>query len=241
MAAKQPEHSQSAIFLSKINRVTNTVEFQRSHSDTKPIPIELKTIFDSAEFNDMAYNAKKYYKVEVLKLYEGSINNNFIKSIEKLEFPKTKGAWKACIKLVKPVKEKKQNSNKKNGTKDIIGSFSFEPIKQSNEFYKDTSAYEFLLSSLPNDKKIQKQFKEDVEWFQGNYNKEYIDKKKGPQKGFYSDLTTDNASVIEKFNSYLKNKKTSGSKNMEWLRAMYSKVDVEIVIQKLKEIYLNEQ
>jgi len=98
-----------------------------------------------------------------------------------------------------------------------------------------------LLSSLPNDKKIQKQFKEDVEWFQGNYNKEYIDKKKGPQKGFYSDLTTDNASVIEKFNSYLKNKKTSGSKNMEWLRAMYSKVDVEIVIQKLKEIYLNEQ
>lgn len=240
MAVKRPEHSQSTTFSSKINRKTNTLPLQQSHSDAKPIPDELKLIFDSEEFNLMKPEAKKYYKVKVLEYYKGSINNDFIKSIEKLEFSKTRTTWKACIKLVKPAKEKKQNSNKKNSTKDIIGSFSFEPVKQSNEFYEDTSAYDLLLSSLPNDKNLQQNFKEQLKWFQDNYKEEYYDKKNNIQKGIYYDDPTDNNSVIEHFYKFIKSKSIS-NKNPEWVRKMYNKVDFDSISQKLKELYLNEQ
>jgi len=41
------------------------------------------------------------------------------------------------------------------------------------------------LPLLPSDIKIQKQFKEDLEWFQGDYQDVYLDKKKGKAVGFY--------------------------------------------------------
>ncbi|MDR1370350.1 MAG: hypothetical protein LBJ72_09555 [Dysgonamonadaceae bacterium] len=103
------------------------------------------------------------------------------------------------------------------------------------DFYKDTNVAGLIEYLLPNDKKIRKQFKEDLDWFQGNYQEYFDDKKKGKQKGYYFGKPTDNHSVIEKFQDYLKNKKNS---TQDWLRKIYSAINIEQIIIKLKELYL---
>lgn len=114
-------------------------------------------------------------------------------------------------------------------------SLEYEKSELGTEFYKDSNILEHLESCLPNDKKIKKQFKEDLNWFQGNYQEYYNDKKKGMQKGFYFGKPTNNDSVIEKFQDYLKNKKNG---NQDWLRKIYFSINIEQIISKLKELYL---
>ena len=56
------------------------------------------------------------------------------------------------------------------------------------------------------DFKNLKQFKTDLEWFIENHEDKYYDYKKGlSQKGHYSGKPTDNVSILERFDIYLKN------------------------------------
>ncbi len=101
-------------------------------------------------------------------------------------------------------------------------------------FYNDLNVCGLIENLLPNDKKIRKQFKEDLDWFQGNYQEYFEDKKKGKQKGYYYGKPTDNYSVIEKFHDYLKNKKNS---SQDWLRKIYLQINTEQIILKLRDLY----
>lgn len=111
-------------------------------------------------------------------------------------------------------------------------------IKADKEFYRDANVFNLVENLLPNDKKTKKQFKEDLDWFQGNYQEYFEDKKKGRQNGYYFGKPTDNSSVIEKFQDYLKNKKNS---NQDWLRNIYYSVDSDQIIKELKKLYLQDE
>lgn len=118
-----------------------------------------------------------------------------------------------------------------------------EQIPVGKEFYKDENAFSYIEPILPNDKKVKKQFKGDLDWFQENYQESYRDKDGGSKKGYYSDKPKDNLSVIENFNRYLENKQNQkdGRTSMQWLRDIYGQIDIEKIILKLRKLYFDEQ
>jgi len=87
------------------------------------------------------------------------------------------------------------------------------------DFYKDTNVGSLIENLLPNDKKIKKLFKEDLDWFQDEF-------KKGDLSSYYGKSNRDNSSVIEAFNRYIAKKKYA------------NKVSIPQIIFKLKELYL---
>ena len=108
-----------------------------------------------------------------------------------------------------------------------------QPLNLS--FYLDKGAFDFLQSVLPNDQKVRKQFKIDLDWFQDNYQDTYFDEKRGQTEGIYRNNPKDNASVIENFERVLKGK--LNNPKAPWLRDVYNKIDINMVINKLKELY----
>jgi len=116
-----------------------------------------------------------------------------------------------------------------------------EQIPVGDEFYKDENTFSYIEQILPNDKKVRKQFKGDLDWFQENYQESYIDKEGEKKRGIYCNKPKDNTSVIENFYKYLQNKQKSkdDKTNMQWLRDIYNKVDVDMINLKLKELYLS--
>lgn len=121
-------------------------------------------------------------------------------------------------------------------------SLSFEDSDTHREpFYKDRTIFESIYSLLPNDKKTRQQFKIDLEWFQNNFEETYYDsQKKIQEKGCYYKKDTQNSSVINMFESYLSNKQRpqNPTAKMKWLYDIYQKINIDLIISKLKKIYL---
>lgn len=195
-----------------------------------PIPEELMLVFDSEAFKEISLPAQQYYKKESLALYQGRMDKAYVESLNKLEYPKTKGKWQKAIKvLTQRQKREKQKA-------DITLLFPNEDARPSNQFfYLDKETFDCLQAVLPNDKKVLKQFKIDLDWFQDNYQDTYFDEKRGQTEGIYRNNPKDNASVIENFERVLKGK--LNNPKAPWLRDVYNKIDINIVINKLKELY----
>ena len=103
--------------------------------------------------------------------------------------------------------------------------------------YNDTDAWALIESVLPqNDREVLNQVKTDFEWFQGNYAPTYVDKKKGPQPGYYRESPRDNASVIKNYEGYLRRKRDPNPK-ASWIAPIYSKVNIEQILSVLKAVY----
>lgn len=194
------------------------------------IPKELALVFESDAFKELPTIAQKYYMQESLSLYQGKVDKAFVDSLKKLEYPKTKGKWQKAIKvLTQRQKREKQKA-------DITLLFPNEDARPSNLFfYLDKGAFDCLLSVLPKDKEVLKQFRIDLDWFQHNYQNTYFDEKRGQTEGIYRNNPKDNASVIENFERVLKGK--LNNPKAPWLRDVYNKIDINIVINKLKELY----
>ena len=195
-----------------------------------PIPEELMLVFDSEAFKEISLPAQQYYKKESLALYQGRMDKAYVESLNKLEYPKTKGKWQKAIKvLTQRQKREKQKA-------DITLLFPNEDARPSNQFfYLDKETFDCLQAVLPNDKKVLKQFKIDLDWFQDNYQDTYFDEKRGQTEGIYRNNPKDNASVIENFERVLKGK--LNNPKAPWLRDVYNKIDINMVINKLKELY----
>lgn len=85
------------------------------------------------------------------------------------------------------------------------------------DFYSDSSVFFQIEKLIP--PKLKKSFKTDLDWFQA----EYI---KGTSSQYYAKAFRDNSSVIDSFKRYIAKKK-------------YAKhLKVEIIVRKLREIYL---
>lgn len=194
------------------------------------IPEELMLVFESEAFKEISLPAQQYYKKESLALYQGRMDKAYVESLNKLEYPKTKGRWQKAIKvLTQRQKREKQKA-------DITLLFPNEDARPSNQFfYLDKETFDCLQAVLPNDKKVLKQFKIDLDWFQDNYQDTYFDEKRGQTEGIYRNNPKDNASVIENFERVLKGK--LNNPKAPWLRDVYNKIDINMVINKLKELY----
>ena len=215
------------IYITKQSKVNTTIV--STNSVESSLEIELSA------FKEFISRDNTVQKEIITKLNEfgiHSLSDWDDKKADSIKWATSKGQKKAITAIKKTMKnavipkiQRKQSS---------LSLFTAENIqKKSDQFYRDTKAFDFLEYLLPS--KIRKQFKEDLDWFQGNYQEYYEDKKKGKQKGFYFGKPTDNYSVIEKFQDYLKNKQNS---NQDWLRKIYSVVDSEQIIRELKKVYL---
>lgn len=193
-------------------------------------PEELKVMFESEAFKKLSLQAQQYFKTECLKIYTGKIDKVYIEALKKLEYPKSKTNWQNAIKFL----SQKQKREKQKA--DITLLFPNEDARPSNQFfYLDKETFDCLQAVLPNDKKVLKQFKIDLDWFQDNYQDTYFDEKRGQTEGKYRNNPKDNASVIENFERVLKGK--LNNPKAPWLRDVYNKIDINIVINKLKELY----
>lgn len=193
-------------------------------------PEELKVMFESEAFKKLSLQAQQYFKTECLKIYTGKIDKVYIEALKKLEYPKSKTNWQNAIKFL----SQKQKREKQKA--DITLLFPNEDARPSNQFfYLDKKTFDCLQAVLPNDKKVLKQFKIDLDWFQDNYQDTYFDEKRGQTEGIYRNNPKDNASVIENFERVLKGK--LNNPKAPWLRDVYNKIDINMVINKLKELY----
>lgn len=107
--------------------------------------------------------------------------------------------------------------------------------KQTNlSFFTDDNRLNNIKHLIAGDKNL-KQFKTDLEWFIENHADEYLDSKKGiVQRGNYSGKPTDNVSILERFDIYLRNK---NSNKLKWLSDIYKDIPVESIVEHLKTIY----
>lgn len=209
------------------------VQGQPERKET-PIPEALMLVFGSEAFKKLSLPAQQYFKTESLNLYTGKIDKAYIEALEKLEYPKSQRGWRQNWKdAIKVLTQKQKRGGQKS---DITLLFPNEDARPSNQFfYLDKGAFDCLLPVLPNDKKILEQFKIDLDWFQNNYQETYFDEKRGQTEGIYSNNPKDNASVIENFERILKGK--LNNPKTAWLRDVYNKIDINMVINKLKELY----
>jgi len=211
---------------SKINEV-QPLDSSMTNDNTIALVQEL-SIFEEFTSRDKIVQKEIITKLNENEIFSLADWND--KKVDSIKWSSSKGQKK----LMTIISKSKNYSNPKKQPIQLKETtlFNTQPEK---EFYKDANVGVLIEDLLPNDKKIRKQFKEDLDWFQGNYQDYFEDKKKGKQKGYYFGKPTDNYAVIEKFQDYLKNKKIS---NQDWLRKIYSSIDTELIIIKLKQLYL---
>lgn len=218
----------------QIQEVHGSIVQGQPEREVGSIPEELMLVFGSEAFKKLSLQAQQYFKTESLKLYTGNIDNAYIEALKKLEYPKSQRGWKQNWKDARKVLTQRQKREKQKA--DITLLFPNEDARPSNQFfYLDKGAFDCLLPVLPNDKKILEQFKIDLDWFQNNYHETYFDEKRGQTEGIYRNNPKDNASVIENFERVLKRK--LNNPKAPWLRDVYNKIDINMVINKLKELY----
>lgn len=118
----------------------------------------------------------------------------------------------------------------------------FDDIDNAQAYPKDISLLEdkewiLYCSSFINDYKAKKQFCDDMEWFIGNHNKTYNDKKKGVVTGFYYNHDTSNARTLERLKTYMENKLKPKSDNMKWLADIYKNIPITPIIDYMYRRY----
>ncbi len=215
-----------------VESLTGKTEGQTQEEDSSilqrqfDIPEELKLLFETVAFKELPLSAQQYYKKESLALYQGRVDKPYIEAVKKIEYPKTKGKWQNVVKLLSQKQKKEKQSI------DTLTLFA-QPSNQL--FYLDKKAFDCLLPVLPNDKKILKQFQIDLKWFQDNYQNSYYDDKKGEIEGMYFKNPKDNISVIANFERVLNGK--LNNHKAPWLKDIYGKIDIIVVINKLRELY----
>ncbi|WP_448789329.1 hypothetical protein [Bacteroides graminisolvens] len=179
------------------------------------------------------------------KLKPCKLNNETLETIKELYKKNNNQASKSFFDSIKRIKGIGDAKLKR--IKDALGHIEQESTKTlyqqipiGEELYKDANIYNHIEPILPNDPKIKKQFKIDLDWFQDNYKEIYKDKNDQNKKGQYCDKPKDNVSVIENFNRYLENKqnqKDSENTNMQWLRNIYKQIDIHEINSMLKKLY----
>ena len=97
-----------------------------------------------------------------------------------------------------------------------------------------------VCSNMILDSKARKQFIEDMEWFVGNHNDVYEDKRKGKQKGFYAGHDKSSERVIERLRTYMDNKLHPRSEKVQWLADIYKNIPVEKIISYLQSVYVHK-
>ena len=92
-------------------------------------------------------------------------------------------------------------------------------------------------STLISDTRANMQFIEDMEWFVGNHNDTYYDKKKGKGPGYYAGFDRTNKRVLERIRAYMDNKLKPRSEKMQWLADIYVNIPINKIIDYISKVY----
>ena len=92
-------------------------------------------------------------------------------------------------------------------------------------------------AALISDSRTKRQFVEDMEWFVGNHNKTYNDKKKGVIPGYYAGHERSNYRVIERLKAYMDNKLKPRNTTMQWLADIYANIPINKIVDYILRIY----
>lgn len=92
-------------------------------------------------------------------------------------------------------------------------------------------------STLISDPRAKRQFIEDMEWFVGNHNDTYYDKKKGKVPGHYVGHDRTNERVLERIRAYMDNKLKPRDEKMQWLAEIYANIPINKIIDYISKVY----
>ena len=101
----------------------------------------------------------------------------------------------------------------------------------------EDKAWIYECSTLISDPRANRQFIEDMEWFVGNHNDTYNDKKKGIVPGYYAGHDRTNERVLERIRAYMDNKLKPRSEKMQWLAEIYANIPINKIIDYISKIY----
>ncbi|MCQ2255347.1 MAG: hypothetical protein MJZ29_07600 [Bacteroidaceae bacterium] len=101
----------------------------------------------------------------------------------------------------------------------------------------DDKAWIYECASLISDSRANRQFIEDMEWFVGNHNDTYNDKKKGIVTGYYAGHDRTNERVLERIRAYMDNKLKPRSEKMQWLADIYVNIPINKIIDYISKVY----
>ena len=90
-------------------------------------------------------------------------------------------------------------------------------------------------STFISDTRVNRQFIEDMEWFVGNHNDTYYNKKKGKVPGHYAGSDRTNERVLERIRAYMDNK--LHNKKEPWLAKIYANIPIQKIIDYISRIY----
>lgn len=101
----------------------------------------------------------------------------------------------------------------------------------------DDKAWIYECASLISDSRSNRQFIEDMEWFVGNHNDTYNDKKKGIVTGYYAGHDRTNERVLERIRAYMDNKLKPRNEKMQWLADIYVNIPINKIIDYISKVY----
>jgi len=94
-------------------------------------------------------------------------------------------------------------------------------------------------ASLIDNPRAYRKFIEDIEWFVGNHNDIYNDKKKGAIQGHYAGHDRTNMRVRERLRTYMENKVKPRNEKMQWFAEIYVKIPIDRIIEYISSVYGN--
>ena len=101
----------------------------------------------------------------------------------------------------------------------------------------EDKAWIYECSTLISDSRANRQFIEDMEWFVGNHNDTYNDKKKGIVPGYYAGHDRTNERVLERIRTYMDNKLKPRNEKMQWLADIYANIPINKIIDYISKMY----
>lgn len=101
----------------------------------------------------------------------------------------------------------------------------------------DDKAWIYECASLISDSRANRRFIEDMEWFVGNHNDTYNDKKKGIVTGYYAGQDRTNKRVLERIRAYMDNKLKPRSEEKQWLADIYVNIPINKIIDYISKVY----
>lgn len=99
----------------------------------------------------------------------------------------------------------------------------------------DDKSWIYECAALISDSLANKKFIEDMEWFVGNHNKTYHDKKKGDVPGYYANSDKSNRSVLERLRNHMDKKQRN--KQQQWLADIYANIPISKIVDYILRVY----
>lgn len=155
----------------------------------------------------------------------------------------TKKEWEEIISPYKPQKNKnaKNRASKENLQTTLPLAEESVSVHQLNPFYCDENAWDYIAPLIPTNTKVRKTIKEDLMWFQDDYNENRHNTNGGKYLyGKYANKSKyplDNSSVITNYQKYLRYYQNTPNQNIQWRSDAYKEIDIDAIIQKLKDVY----